>query len=135
MPRPRPPRHVADLPCPCGGGSYAACCFLPHDGKPAANPETLMRSRFSAYAQDRRAYLLHSWHPDTRPADVTPEPGLRWVRLEILGTTGGGLFDAEGTVAFRAHYTEDGRPGVMEENSRFVHHDGRWVYWGPVPSL
>ncbi len=94
-----------------------------------------MRSRFSAFAMDRSAYLLHSWHPQARPADVTADPALHWVRLEVLDSTRGGLFDAEGTVAFRAHYTDHGAPGVLEENSRFVRHDGRWVYWGPIDDM
>ncbi|WP_262384528.1 YchJ family metal-binding protein, partial [Actinoplanes teichomyceticus] len=69
--------------------------------------------------------------PRPRPAEITSDPGLRWVRLEVLERTGGGLFDAEGTVAFRAHYRDGGTPGVLDELSRFVRHDGRWVYWGP----
>jgi SEC-C motif-containing protein len=103
-----------------------------HDGKPAADPEALMRSRFSAFALDQTAYLLRTWHPQTRPASIENEPEVRWVRLEVLGGSGGGLFDAEGTVEFRAHYREGGTPGVMAETSRFVRHDGQWVYWGPL---
>ncbi|MGP3918969.1 YchJ family metal-binding protein [Nonomuraea sp. 10N515B] len=38
----------------------------------------------------------------------------------------------EGTVRFRAHYVDRGRPGEMEEDSRFVRLDGRWVYAGAV---
>ena len=40
----------------------------------------------------------------------------------------GGLLDTEGTVLFRAHSLE----GVVDERSRFVREDGRWVYAGPV---
>ncbi|MBB2942623.1 SEC-C motif-containing protein [Actinoplanes lutulentus] len=95
-----------------------------------------MRSRFSAYARGRTDYVYRTWHPETRPeheADLADEPNLSWVRLEVLDTTGGGMFDAEGTVRFRAHYREGGKPGVMEELSRFVRHEGQWVYWGPLP--
>jgi SEC-C motif-containing protein len=91
-----------------------------------------MRSRYSAYARDDTAYLLHSWHPETRPARIEADPHLRWAGLEVLAATGGGLFDAEGVVEFRARYRERGRPGEMRERSRFVRHDGRWVYWGPL---
>src|SRR5690349_18456573 len=109
--------------CPCGGSSYPSCCKPLHDGKPAADPEALMRSRFSAYALRRTDHVHRTWHPETRTeheADLADEPGLKWVRLEILDTSGGGVFDAEGTVRFRAHYREGGKPGVMEELSRFV---------------
>jgi SEC-C motif-containing protein len=125
-------------PCPCGlGRPYGECCALAHRGRPPATADALMRSRFTAFVLDDVAYTLRSWHPETRPADVEPDPGLRWTRLEILDSTGGGLFDAEGTVEFRAHYRDGGRPGDMHERSRFVRHDGSWVYWGPVlaPSL
>lgn len=87
-----------------------------------------MRSRFSAYTTHDGPYLLRSWHPDTRPRNLRFDPVLRWTRLEILGSTGGGLFDTEGTVRFRAHYIDADEPGTMEENSRFVRHHGIWVY-------
>jgi SEC-C motif-containing protein len=46
----------------------------------------------------------------------------------VLGRTGGGLFDSDGTVAFRAHHGD----GVVAEDSAFRRADGRWVYVGPV---
>ena len=125
-------RTAASAACPCGLGPYAECCGPAHAGHPAATPEALMRSRYSAYARGDLAYLRRTWHPQTRPADLAPEPGLRWIRLEVLDAEGGGLFDAEGVVEFRAHYRDQGRPGVLDERSRFVRHDGKWVYWGPV---
>jgi SEC-C motif-containing protein len=119
--------------CPCGRGlPYEECCGPAHHGDSPSTAEALMRSRFSAFALDDSGYLLRSWHPDTRPAAVGPDPDLRWVSLEILEASGGGLFDAEGVVEFRARYSERGRPGEMRERSRFVRHAGRWVYWGPI---
>lgn len=91
-----------------------------------------MRSRFSAFAVQDVAYLLHSWHPATRPPRIDLEPDLRWNRLDIVATTGGGPFHAEGTVEFRAHFVENGRPGMLHENSRFRRSAGRWVYIDPV---
>jgi SEC-C motif-containing protein len=91
-----------------------------------------MRSRFAAFALDDDAYVLSSWHPHTRPAAIEPDPHLRWVGLQVLESLGGGLFDAEGVVEFRAHFTDGGKPGEMRERSRFIRHDGRWVYWGPI---
>ncbi len=93
-----------------------------------------MRSRYSAFAVRDEAYLLRSWHPGSRPPRVDFDPGLRWQRLEILGGTGGSAFHTEGTVEFRAHYTDRGRPGELHENSRFVRHDGDWVYLDGVVS-
>jgi SEC-C motif domain protein len=87
-----------------------------------------MRSRFSAFVVRDADYLIRSWHPATRPARVDFDPGLRWERLVVLGSTDGGPFNTEGTVEFRAHYTQDGQEGRLREVSRFVRHEGAWVY-------
>ncbi|MCA2219393.1 YchJ family protein [Jidongwangia harbinensis] len=129
----RRPAAVDTDRCPCGlGTAYSECCGPAHAGRAPATAEALMRSRYSAFVRDDAAYVLNSWHPDTRPADVEPDPNLRWVGLDVLRSSGGGLFDAEGTVEFRAHYRDHGRPGEMHEQSRFLRHNGTWVYWGPV---
>ncbi|MGY1455118.1 YchJ family protein [Streptomyces sp. SS8] len=124
------PALSPDAPCPCGlPARYADCCGRFHRGQAAApTAEALMRSRYSAFAVRDRAYLLRTWHPDTAPERLETDPDTRWRRLEILGATGGSPFHAEGTVSFRAHYSERGREGVMEEHSRFVRHAGAWVY-------
>ncbi|WP_067562605.1 YchJ family protein [Nocardia acidivorans] len=115
--------------CPCGlPANYADCCGRLHRGAAATTAEQLMRSRFSAFAVGDEAYLLRSWDPSTRPAEVDFDPGMRWERLEILGSTGGGPFHTEATVEFRAHYRVGGVAGDMHENSRFRRDDGAWVY-------
>jgi hypothetical protein len=40
---------------------------------------------------------------------------------------------ADGTVTFRAHFTDRGRPGRHEERSRFVREGGRWFYLDAEP--
>ncbi len=87
-----------------------------------------MRSRFSAFARRDEAYLLRSWHPATRPERVDFDAGMRWVRLEIVRMEGGGPEDDKGVVEFRAHYTVGSEAGELQEVSRFVRHDGDWVY-------
>lgn len=101
-----------------------------------------MRSRYTAFAVGDAAYLLHSWHPSTRPAELDLEPDIRWFRLDILDRVGGGVLDSTGVVEFEARYraqataTEDDRPrprptpsaGVQHERSRFERVDGRWTY-------
>ena len=91
-----------------------------------------MRSRFSAYARRDADYLRRTWHPTTRPRQIEFEPGLRWTQLEIRFTTGGTVFDSEGTVLFEAHYSDSGRAGSMTENSRFVREYGEWRYVAPI---
>lgn len=87
-----------------------------------------MRSRFSAFAVLDEAYLLRTWHPDTRPTGVGFDPAQVWTALTILGTTGGSLLHTEGTVEFRADYEVGGVAGSQHENSRFARVDGHWVY-------
>ncbi|MFF2043466.1 YchJ family protein [Kitasatospora sp. NPDC058170] len=124
------PRLLPSSPCPCGlPAAYGECCGRLHRGQAAATTaELLMRSRFSAFAAQDEAYLLRTWHPDTRPDAVEFDPALRWTGLEVLSTTEGGPFHSAGTVAFRAHYTEGREQGVLSEHSRFVRYEGAWVY-------
>lgn len=89
--------------------------------------EELMRSRYSAFALGDETYLLHSWHPTTRPDHVRFVPGQRWTGLEVIAAKGG-PFDQEGVVEFVASYERDGEVRELHEVSRFVRHDSRWVY-------
>lgn len=130
----RQPRMDSASACPCGlPASYQECCGAMHRGVAAApTAERLMRSRFSAFSVGDVAYLLRTWHPTTRPARLELDKGLRWVRLEVLETTGGSFVHAEGTVRFRAHYVSRGVEGHLDENSRFVRVEGAWVYLGAL---
>ncbi|WP_242900686.1 YchJ family protein [Actinomadura terrae] len=116
--------------CYCGRDvRYRECCGRLHRGETRAETaEELMRSRFSAFARQDEAYLLGSWHPATRPERVEFADGTRWVRLEIVRTEDGGPGDERGTVEFRAHYAVGYETGELHEVSRFVRHDGDWVY-------
>ncbi len=117
-------------PCPCGSGlPYAGCCGRLHAGSAtAATAEQLMRARYSAFAVGDPAYLLATWHSTTRPPTVDLDPRIRWIGLEVLRTTGGGLLGSVGTVEFRAHSVVDGAAGSQHEDSRFVREDGQWRY-------
>ena len=118
-------------PCPCGSGAaYAACCGPFHAGAHrlhAPSPEALMRSRYSAFVRGLADYLLDTWHPETRPAGLEPNPpGLKWLGLEVRRQT---LHDADhGTVEFVARSKLGGRAHRLHETSRFVREDGRWYY-------
>ena len=91
-----------------------------------------MRSRYSAFAVGDAGYLLRTWHPSGRPRTLSLDPARRWTRLAILETRDGGLFDATGTVQFRAMYVQQGQRGVLAETSRFVRQDRHWTYLGPI---
>jgi len=107
-----------------------ACCGRFHAGAPAPDAETLMRSRYSAYVLRLEAYLLATWHPDTRPAaldlDVPPRP--QWLGLAVKAHVP--LDASRATVEFVARYKLNGRAYKLHETSRFEQVDGRWLYVG-----
>lgn len=86
-----------------------------------------MRSRYSAFVKDERAYLLETWHPSTRPAVIEPpEPGLQWLGLDVkrAGLEG----QDRGLVEFVARSKLGGRAHRLHEVSTFVREGGRWFY-------
>ena len=87
-----------------------------------------MRSRYSAFVVGDVDHLMRSWHPDTRPTEISFVPGQTWTTLEIVSTERGRALDATGVVEFRAHYVRNGRAGTLHESSRFARVAGRWVY-------
>ena len=116
-------------PCPCGTGDpYAACCGPLHQGEPAATAERLMRSRYAAYALGRTEHIARTWHPRTRPDDLTETPGLTWSGLRVLRTEAGGRDDDSGSVEFEAVFRGPDCAGALHETSRFERRRGRWVY-------
>ncbi len=94
-----------------------------------------MRSRYSAYVRGLPDYLRQTWHPDTRPTELTLDdaPGQRtqWLGLTVHDHTRTGVDRAE--VRFTARYRIGGGSAVrMTEHSRFQRIDGRWYYLDAV---
>ncbi len=122
-------------PCPCGSqASLDACCGRFLNGFEAApTPETLMRSRFTAFATGTDAaiaYLVETHHPDFRPPNL--ESALRkgigathWLTLTVRNA---GAAGDSGTVDFVATYRHQGQMGEMRESSNFVREKGLWLY-------
>lgn len=119
-----------NVDCPCGSGTaYAVCCEPLHDGaRHAATAEELMRSRYAAYAKGLTDYVFRTWHPRTRPADLTLDADTRWTGLRVVDVTAGGPDDERGEVAFAADYATGRGRGVLRERSRFTRRAGRWYY-------
>jgi SEC-C motif-containing protein len=124
-------------PCPCGAGeAYGDCCGRFHRGEAnAPTADALMRSRYTAFAVGDADYLRETWHPRTRPPQVTLPEGGHWTRLDVLARSGGGVFDSDGTIEFEAHYELGGQLGIEHQNSMFVRENRRWFYVSDVPSL
>jgi SEC-C motif-containing protein len=123
---------ITDYPrlCPCGTGSnYGACCGRLHSGAvQARTAEELMRSRYSAYALGHLDHVFRTWHPKTRPADVSPVDGLAFVGLEVLEIVAGGPDDDIGVVEFRARLRGPDGLSEFHERSRFSRRAGQWMY-------
>ncbi|WP_353100529.1 YchJ family metal-binding protein [Stenotrophomonas lactitubi] len=128
--------RTAPDPCPCGlAADYAACCGRFHAGDAAPDAERLMRSRYSAYVRHLPDYLRATWHPDTRPAELSLDdaPGQRtqWLGLTVQDHRVTGTDSAE--VRFTARYRVGGGSAVkMTEHSRFLRIEGRWYYLDAV---
>jgi SEC-C motif-containing protein len=83
-----------------------------------------MRSRYSAYVLDLTSYLLATWHPTTRPAELILED-FKWLGLRILRVETNAK---SSVVEFIARYRQQGRAYRLHEVSRFVCLEGRWFY-------
>lgn len=116
--------------CPCGStNKFADCCALHIEGgEPAPTAEALMRSRYTAYTMQRADYLLATWHPSTRPAqlDLTRDAPDKWLGLTVKRHEQQDAHHA--SVEFVARYKVNGRAHRLHEASRFVRDDGQWLY-------
>jgi SEC-C motif-containing protein len=118
-------------PCPCGSGAtLTACCGRWLEGPlrgAAPDAAALMRSRYSAYVLGLADYLLDTWHPDTRPAQLVLDPeDTKWLGLEVRRHD---TIDANhARVEFVARSRTRGRALRLHEISRFAREAGRWFY-------
>ena len=140
--------------CPCGTNKeFARCCkpYIVGDSKPDS-PESLMRSRYSAYATKHYAYIVNTQAPmNTKASAVTldntcqssnsPEPGnaraltvldverasenTLWCKLEVLSTF---EHEGRGEVEFIAYHKTGKEFFAMHELSRFSIAHGKWLY-------
>lgn len=117
-----------NLPCPCGGADYAACCGRYHNGAPAPDVLTLMNSRYSAYVLRLEAYLFATWHSSTRPANLgLAMDNTKWLGLEVRKYFTESADRATAEFIAR-HKIGGGRAARLHEVSRFVREGGRWFY-------
>ena len=120
-----------NLLCPCGSHAhYSQCCGRFHSGPlhlQAPDPQTLMRSRYSAFVLDQLGYLLDTWHAQTRPVALEPNgPGTQWLGLQVRNQQ---FQDSDhATVEFVARVRHNGKATRLHEISRFTREEGRWLY-------
>jgi SEC-C motif-containing protein len=113
--------------CPCGSERpYSDCCEPFHSGEQCPDSvETLMRSRYSAFALADDEYLLDTWHPLTSPEQIDLADNPDWVQLQLVSSEQDG---DQGRVHFRAFYREGRQLECLEEYSEFRKVNGRWFY-------
>jgi len=121
--------------CPCGTGKQKSeCCQAYIDGTAIApTAETLMRSRYTAYVSANVDYLLKSHHKSTRPTKERKEilkwtKSVQWMSLSVINTSMGKADQKEGTVEFRAVYSENSQLQSIHEKSLFRKEKGMWYY-------
>ena len=125
--------------CPCGSAlAYRTCCAPFHRGAgEAPDAESLMRSRYAAYAKKEIPYLLKTLHPSHEDRAL-PEAKLlallaeaareqRYMGLAILDRRGpddGGIAE----VLFHARVFQRGKDFSFVERSEFAHDGTGWRY-------
>ena len=123
--------------CPCGTGKqYKDCCQPFHTRSDwPEDPETLMRSRYSAFVKGEVTYIVDSTDPSRRAGVKEKDlqdwsAGSEWLGLTIHGSEGGGPEQNEGTVDFEAHYRvqESGEEVFHRELATFRRKEGRWFF-------
>lgn len=124
------------IACPCGSGkAYSECCARYIEGGiPAPTAEALMRSRYTAYTLLKEDYLLASWHPSTRPAELglAEDAPTKWIGLDVKHHEQ--QDETHAIVEFVARYKVNGRAHRLHEVSRFVKEAGQWSYVDGVVS-
>ena len=111
------------MQCPCDSQKrYTQCCEVYHNGAQAPTAETLMRSRYSAFALGLSSYLF-STELETLHKDLSIEhfdaqiKDQIWVNLEVL-------FASDKEVEFKASLLDDDHLLIHHETSLFVDEDG-----------
>jgi SEC-C motif-containing protein len=115
--------------CYCGNNvSFQNCCEPYIKGiKNAPTAETLMRSRYSAFATGAADYLVNTTHISKRrfhnKKDILDwSQANKWLKLEVLAST-------ENTVTFKAYYLDENlKAQVHYEHSTFKIENEKWFY-------
>ncbi|MFC3674977.1 YchJ family protein [Ferrovibrio xuzhouensis] len=122
--------------CPCHSGlGFEACCGPYLDGRPVPTALALMRSRYTAYTRGDAAYLGRTITQETKaefdPAEAkSVGMAARWLGLDIIAVSGGGVDDQQGVVEYAAKFRLHGEQRVHHERATFRREDGVWLCSG-----
>ncbi|MBD1557884.1 YchJ family protein [Vibrio sp. S9_S30] len=119
--------------CPCGNPQpYQDCCEIVHlNHAAAAQPEMLMRARYSAHVKGLVDFVVNTYHPSKKAneqrEDIARSVNSDWCKLDVINTESGSHAD-EGYVEFKAYFNEDNKQYCLGERSRFLRENGVWYY-------
>ncbi len=112
----------------CSLGNFQDCCEpIIKEIKKPLTAESLMRSRYSAYATHEVDYLLATTHVSEREYHSKSEIlnwaiSNKWQKLEIIKAT-------ENTVEFKAYFLDSTlQKQIHHELSTFKLENGSWFY-------
>lgn len=123
--------------CPCGSQqTYQQCCAKYHQGDLAPTPESLMRSRYAAYALGDMGYIKRTMRGQPLTDFDEDKIGVwaksvAWLGLEVLGFEH--VSAKLGYVTFKAHYRAQGAQQTIHERSEFRYDGNQWFYVAGVP--
>ena len=121
--------------CPCGSEkSFHQCCEPIISGeKIAPDPESLMRSRYTAYTLANIDYIVASMRgkaaKNFNQAEAkTWAKQVEWKGLSVIKASDTHPEKATGQVEFIAEYTLENQTHKIHELSDFEKIDGQWFY-------
>ncbi|WP_417660692.1 YchJ family protein [Pseudomonas sp.] len=129
---------MMDSSCPCGSSNLLSeCCARYHSGTPAPSAETLMRSRYSAYALGLIDYLLETTLPAQqhlldREAISAWSLQSTWLGLEVENAEVLGGKPEHAFVTFTARWHDASGEHSHRERSAFVQSNGHWYFIDPT---
>lgn len=121
--------------CPCGSNkNYSTCCgiFIEGESLPP-NPESLMRSRYTAYTKANMGYIIKTMRGkaakdfNARKAQQWAKKS-KWLSLTIIEAIPITENDKKGFVEFIAQYELNGKQQSIHEVSEFHYQKGIWYY-------
>ena len=121
--------------CACGSQKeYSECCepFI-KGSKSAPTAESLMRSRYTAFAVGDMDYIFKTHHESTR-AELDMDgvkswaTNSEWLGLEIREVEKGLVNDTEGKVEFKCKFFYNGAEQTHHELSTFKKENGVWFF-------
>ena len=152
-----PAKKAERTTCPCGSGlEYDACCGALHAAGAAADaePEAIVRARFSAYVKGDAKFVVSSTHPDSPDMRRREDPAEALEQLEKdaestmrsvsfrairkVKPAKAGADDDERFVTYEVSYKGAGKKSrsgskTLAERSRYRKHEGRWFYYDALP--